>query len=273
QRSSYKSPLTGKSASGPLAPLIPACPWTMCCIGGLHDHSSIGKGTRAREGVRPELATVLVRRRTVQWFIIGGLMVGSDFNREFQGLASRLRWGVQMNASPVKQLFLWALESESSLRRRELGERNLPFAQLTMAVILGVVIQGAATSLSRESLLRNYRAILIITALLLFVEMYIVLLRYHSRLHLPYVNLYMFNDLLISILFVSCVTLIADSWDHQAQLDVALEVLGVLFIALLARQVFAFINLVLRSKDVASILQYRSQSDRLKAISFDLVFR
>jgi hypothetical protein len=165
------------------------------------------------------------------------------------------------------------LEGESNFRRRELGERNLPFAQLTMAVILGVVIQGAATSLSRESLLRNYRAILIVTALLLFVEMYIVLLRYHSRLHLPYVNLYMFSDLVISILFVSCVTLIANSWDQKVQLDIALEVLGVLFIALLARQVFAFLSLIFQSRDVERVLQYSSQSDQLRAINFDLVFR
>jgi hypothetical protein len=172
-----------------------------------------------------------------------------------------------------KRLFLWVLEHESNTRRRDLGERNLPFAQLTMAVILGVVIQGTATSLSRQSFPRNYRAVLLITALLLFVEMYIVLLRYHERLRLPYVNLYMFSDLVISILFVSCVTLIANSWDHEEALDTALQVLALLFMALLIRQVIAFVDLILQSRDVETVAQYESRDARLSAINLDLVLR
>ena len=142
-----------------------------------------------------------------------------------------------------------------------------------MAVILGVVIQGTATSLSRQSFLRNYRAVLLITALLLFVEMYIVLLRYHERLRLPYVNLYMFSDLVISILFVTCVTLIANSWDHQEELDTALQVLALLFLTLLIRQVVAFVDLILQSEDVETVSQYESRDDRLGAISLDLILR
>jgi hypothetical protein len=142
-----------------------------------------------------------------------------------------------------------------------------------MAVILGVVIQGTASSLSRQTFLRNYRAVLLITALLLFVEMYIVLLRYHERLHLPYVNLYMFSDLVISILFVTCVTLIANSWDHQEELDTALQVLALLFMTLLIRQVIAFVDLILQSRDVETVSQYESRDDRLGAISLDLILR
>jgi hypothetical protein len=172
-----------------------------------------------------------------------------------------------------KRLFLWVLERESNTRRRDLGERNLPFAQLTMAVILGVVIQGTATSLSRQSFLRNYRAVLLITALLLFVEMYIVLLRYHERLRLPYVNLYMFSDLVISILFVTCVTLIANSWDHQEELDTALQVLALLFMTLLLRQIIAFADLILQSRDVETVAKHESTDDRLKAINLNLILR
>jgi hypothetical protein len=181
-------------------------------------------------------------------------------------------WSSGVGSLP-KRLFLWVLERESNTRRRDLGERNLPFAQLTMAVILGVVIQGTASSLSRQSFLRNYRAVLLITALLLFVEMYIVLLRYHERLHLPYVNLYMFSDLVISILFVTCVTLIANSWDHQEELDTALQVLALLFLTLLIRQVVAFVDLILQSRDVETVSQYESRDDRLGAISLDLILR
>jgi hypothetical protein len=181
-------------------------------------------------------------------------------------------WSSGVGSLP-KRLFLWVLERESNTRRRDLGERNLPFAQLTMAVILGVVIQGTASSLSRQSFLRNYRAVLLITALLLFVEMYIVLLRYHERLHLPYVNLYMFSDLVISILFVTCVTLIANSWDHQEEVETALQVLALLFMTLLIRQVVAFVDLILQSRDVETVSQYESRDDRLGAISLDLILR
>jgi Co/Zn/Cd efflux system component len=194
-----------------------------------------------------------------------------------RGVADRGRglafaWSSAIGRLP-KRLFLWVLERESNTRRRDVGERNLPFAQVTMAVILGVVIQGAATSLSRQSFLTNYRAVLLITALLLFVEMYIVLLRYHERLSLPYVNLYMFGDLGISILFVTCVTLIANSWDNQEELDTALQVLALLFMTLLIRQVVAFVDLILQSRDVETISQYESLDDRLRAINLDLILR
>jgi hypothetical protein len=172
-----------------------------------------------------------------------------------------------------KHLLLWAFLHDSNGQRRDSGERNLPFAQLTMAVILGVVIQGTATSLSRQPFVTNYRAVLLVTSLLVFVEMYIILIRYHERLQLPYVNFYMFGDLIISVMFVSCVTLIANSWDDQKQLHIALEVFAVLFMTLLVRQVVAFIDLVLRSEDVQRVLRDESGEARLDAINFDLAFR
>lgn len=172
-----------------------------------------------------------------------------------------------------KHVFVWVFVHESNGRRRDSGERNLPFAQLTMAVILGVVIQGAATSLSRQPFVTNYRAVLLVTSLLVFVEMYIILIRYHERLRLPYVNFYMFSDLIISVMFVSCVTLIANSWDDQKQLDRALQVFALLFVTLLARQVVSFIDLILRSKDAERVFRHQSSDARLDAVNFDLIFR
>lgn len=172
-----------------------------------------------------------------------------------------------------KHVFVWVFVHESNGRRRDSGERNLPFAQLTMAVILGVVIQGTATSLSRQPFAANYRAVLLVTSLLAFVEMYIILIRYHERLQLPYVNFYMFSDLIISVMFVSCVTLIADSFDDRKQLDSALQVFAILFLTLLARQVTAYIDLVLRSKDAEMVFAHGRSEARLDAVTFDLLFR
>jgi hypothetical protein len=112
--------------------------------------------------------------------------------------ASTPRFGQRMIAGVLIRL--------EQARSHDREENNLPFAQITMAVIIGVVIADVADATNRTFVPSNYRAVLLIFALLLFLEMYIVLTRYHERLRLPYANLYMFVDLLLATLFVSFVS-------------------------------------------------------------------
>jgi Co/Zn/Cd efflux system component len=44
-------------------------------------------------------------------------------------------------------------------------------------------------------------------------------------------------------------------------------------VALLIRQVFAFLSLIFQSKDVERVLQHQSKRDQLAAINFNLIFR
>src|SRR5579859_7788233 len=112
-------------------------------------------------------------------------------------------------------VLLRLLRFGSAQRRHAVSEYNLPFAELTMVVILGVVVVDAAHSIVQNASARNYRGVLLITALLLFIEMYIVLGRYHHQLELNYVNLYMFSDVLIAVVFVACVSQVDASWEAR----------------------------------------------------------
>jgi hypothetical protein len=172
-----------------------------------------------------------------------------------------------------KRLLLAALLNASVARSRDLGERNLPFTQLTIAVIIAVVIQGIASSFSHQLSFANYRAILLLLGALLLLEMYIVLVRYHDRLRLPYVNLYMFTDLLIAVLFVTTTTLIVDSWTDGQHLRTALQSLALLMLALLLRQIVAFADLVLHSSDAELVLQYSTRDQQLRAINLTFILR
>lgn len=163
------------------------------------------------------------------------------------------------------------LERVTTMRTRALSDRNLPFARLTSGVIFGVVIAEVAASLRRDLSLSNYRSVLLITALLLFIEMYIVLTRYHDHLGLDYANMYMFVDLIITLLFVSFVSLMADSWDNPKRVDTSLRVLVVLFVALFIRQMIAFLDLILRSTDVQAVLNHHDRNDRLTSVKLDLI--
>ena len=158
-------------------------------------------------------------------------------------------------------------------RSRERVDRNLPFAQLTMAVIVGVVVAEVAASLIRGFDGSNFRAVLLVTALLLFLEMYIVLTRYHERLKLRYANLYMFYDLFVALLFVTFVSVVDYSWKHHPRVRSSLEVLAVLFLALFIRQVAAFVDLVSSSRDVKSLFRLATDEARLAAIGSGLFFR
>jgi len=172
-----------------------------------------------------------------------------------------------------RRVLLRLLERVAASSRRDPGERNLQFALLTMAVILGVVIQQSADSFRHNIGFSNYRAVLLVTAILLFVEMYVVMTRYHERLELAYVTWFMFGDLVIALAFVSFVTLLNDSWTHARRVETSLKVFALLFVVLFLRQVVAFLYLVLKSKDASKILESANKQERLDAITGDLIFR
>ncbi|MDQ3247873.1 MAG: hypothetical protein M3Q45_01565 [Chloroflexota bacterium] len=115
-----------------------------------------------------------------------------------------------------------------------MADRNFQFVSLTMAVILGVLLTQTSTTMIEEFSLRNAKAILLVLALLIFLEMYIVLVRYHQLLDLEYQPIYFFFDLLIGLLFVTFVELIGK------QLGTAMLLLGVIFVLLALRQLITY---------------------------------
>ena len=89
-------------------------------------------------------------------------------------------------------------------------ERNFQFVGLTMAVILGTLLVKTPPVLIEDFSTSNVTAILLIFALLIFTENYVILVRYHQYLEVKYVPLNLFVDLLIGFLFIAFVELILD---------------------------------------------------------------
>lgn len=114
-------------------------------------------------------------------------------------------------------------------------KRSLQFAELTMAVIVGVLLNETASIILADFSLTNTRLIVLVLAMLIFLEMYIVLVRYHQQIGVPYAPAYLFLDLFICLIFIIFVLLIRDS-----RLSTAMLVVTGLFIILAARQILTF---------------------------------
>lgn len=114
------------------------------------------------------------------------------------------------------------------------AERNFQFISLTMAVIIGALLTQTSTTLITKFSLRNAEAVLLILALLIFLEMYIVLVRYHQLIELEYHPLYFFFDLIIGLLFVIFVQLI------QKDLGTAMLLVASIFVLLAVRQIISY---------------------------------
>jgi ABC-type uncharacterized transport system permease subunit len=92
------------------------------------------------------------------------------------------------------------------------AEGNLRFISLMMAVIAGeLLIETSRVIILKGFFFSNYRMIIMAVALLVFIEMYRVLLKYHLELNVPYDDLCMFSDLVIALSFVSFIEFVERS--------------------------------------------------------------
>ncbi len=114
---------------------------------------------------------------------------------------------------------------------------NLLFTELTMAVILGVLMTEAATTLTAGSIFISTRSILLIVALLIFLENFIVLKRYHEKLRVSYNPIYLVTDLVSGLLFIVFAQMQQKSVSGETVFQYSLLVAALLFIFGCIRQV------------------------------------
>ncbi len=119
-------------------------------------------------------------------------------------------------------------------------ERNFQFVSLTMAVILGILLTQTASALLADFELQNAKTILLLISLLIFLEMYIVLARYHQYLAEKYAAIYLFFDCFVGLLFVTFVQLIQDAKPGEIYFQRAPLVAAIIFAMLCVRQILTY---------------------------------
>lgn len=116
-----------------------------------------------------------------------------------------------------------------------MDKRSLQFPELTMAVIVGVLLSQTAAVAVENPSFTNARLIVLILAILIFLEIYVVLVRYHEQIGVPYVQAYLFPDVFICFIFVVFVELI-----RVDKVPGAMLVIAGLFLILAMRQWFTY---------------------------------
>jgi len=119
-------------------------------------------------------------------------------------------------------------------------DRNFQFVELTMAVILGVLLVETPAFFLLQLSFSNYRAVLMVTTLLIFLELYVVLVRYHQTLEVEYAPYFFFVDLGLGLMFISFVQILKSSWDRPALSATATVVMAVIMVLLAVRQLFTY---------------------------------
>lgn len=95
-------------------------------------------------------------------------------------------------------------------------ERNFQFVGLTMAVILGALLVRTPEVMIQDFSTSNVTAVLLVFALLIFTENYVILVRYHQYLEVKYVPLNLFVDVVVGLLFITFVELIINQDNRVA---------------------------------------------------------
>jgi hypothetical protein len=114
--------------------------------------------------------------------------------------------------------------------------RNFKFLELTMAVILGALLVGMPESLIVAGLSwENLGAVLLVLALFGFLDMYIILAKYHNELQVEYPPYLLFIDMFVGLLFLYCVELIRNS-SNGTELGHAIVVIMIIYALVGVRQ-------------------------------------
>jgi hypothetical protein len=120
-----------------------------------------------------------------------------------------------------------------------MDNRNFRFVEITIAFLLGALLQDTAPTLIHKLSIFNYRAILLIVSLVILAEMYIVLFRYHQRLNAPYPAFLLFFDITIGLGLMTMIEMLRD-WNDEAHARTSLVLAGLGFVALALRQAITY---------------------------------
>ena len=117
-----------------------------------------------------------------------------------------------------------------------MNNRNFQFLELTMAVILGALLVGTPETLIKAGLTwENLGAVLMVLALFGFLDMYIILAKYHNELRVEYPPYLLYIDMFVGLLFLYCVELIKNSSDGTG-LGHAIVVIMIIYALVAVRQ-------------------------------------
>ena len=124
------------------------------------------------------------------------------------------------------------------------------FLEYALVVILTVLLMETSKSIiypkktpsTFNDFINNYyRFILQLLTLLIFLELYIVLYTYHTKLGVPYRCAFLFFDLFfISLPFIILVQIINESWTRDELLKMSIGMLAFLFLVIFLRQGFCY---------------------------------
>lgn len=139
----------------------------------------------------------------------------------------------------------------------------LEYAQVVILTVLLIetsksIINAGERSLNIKYLIKNFRFILQLFALLIFLELYIVLYKYHKEMKVTYKCVFLFMDLfLISLPFIILVQIINESWTSGKEylLKTSIGMFGFLFLVILLRQGFCYFSLLSPDKTVPKDLK------------------
>ena len=117
---------------------------------------------------------------------------------------------------------------------------TLRFVEVVMSVIAGALLLDTPRFLVGGFTPTNWRGLMLIMALLIFLELYLVLIKYHRMLELTYAPFFLFLDCLAGLLFVYFVELVKQSETQPAYLGQAMIICGVVFVLLAIRQLISY---------------------------------
>lgn len=143
----------------------------------------------------------------------------------------------------------------------------LEYAQVVILTVLLMetsksIINAGEKSLNIKYLIKNFRFILQLLALLIFLELYIVLYKYHKEIGVTYKCLFLFIDLfLISLPFIILVQIINESWTKEYLLKTSIGMFAFLFSVILLRQGFCYLFSLPQGKTISIDLKISMYAD------------
>jgi len=119
-------------------------------------------------------------------------------------------------------------------------QRAFQFVEVSMAVVAGFLLLQTPPSLVQDLSPANFRAVILIWALAVFLEVYMVLIKYHRQIELRYVPLFLFFDSFIALVFACFVELVKYSWVDLANISPAMLLAATFFLLLAIRQIISY---------------------------------
>lgn len=122
-----------------------------------------------------------------------------------------------------------------------MAKNYFQFLRYSQSVVLGILLLNTSSSFVRSIDFGNFRFIIQLLVMLIFLELYILLTKNHdhAQLSVDYHFIFLFYDLfLLSFLFVALVQIITRSWDDEVLVKNSMFLFIFLFLLLFFRQIF-----------------------------------